>query len=413
MQLMENHQSERALKLMKDHLPYANDEQKFAIAEFYVQWGFYEEATLILKELLNIYPDESELKIMLANIYIELDNDKEAIHLLNDIKENDPIYEQALLQLADLYQSQGLFEVAEQKLLTAKRLNPDEQIIDLALGEFYFSIGEYNKAIIYYEKLYSQTKNLADISIVARLAESLAGAGAYEKSLKFFQELESDDPDILFKYGLTAYHTDRKDIAINAWEKVLEYDAYYHSVYYELAKAYHEEGYLHEAYETAQKGIQMDEFNKELFYLHSKLAHQLGKFEESEQLINRAIKLDADYQEAILFLVELYKEQHKYTKIVQFIKNLKEEGSMDPIYEWELARAYNELEQYDQAFKHYEEAYHYLYDHSEFLKEYGYFLIEDGKVHEAISIFESYLTYEASDVDMQEYVERIKQSLHS
>src|SRR5699024_11877433 len=75
------------------------------------------------------------------------------IELLTSISEDDPAYLQALLQLADLYQSEGLFEVAESKLLEAKNIQPDEPIIDFALGEFFFSTGEYQRAIIHYEKL--------------------------------------------------------------------------------------------------------------------------------------------------------------------------------------------------------------------------------------------------------------------
>lgn len=410
MQLMENQQSDAALKLIKSNLPLANDDQKFAIAEFYLQWGFYEEATSVLQELLRKYPEESELKVMLANIYTEIENDQEAMKLLNEIHEDDPFYIQALLQIADLYQSQGLFEVAEVKLLEAKSLDPHEKIIDLALGEFFFSIGEYKRAIIYYERIYKQTKELANVSIVARLAESLVFSGEYEKALQYFQKLETDDPDTLFKYGFTAYHTDRKDLAIHAWEKVLEYDEYYHSVYYELAKAYREEGFIQKAYETCQKGIQMDEFNKELFYLAGLLAHQLNNIEESQNLITKAIELDADYKEAILFLIELYKEQDKHSDIIQLITKIKKEGSSDPLYEWELARAYNKEELFEDASTQYEEAYHDLNNNSEFLKEYGYFLTEEGKINDAILIFEKYLKYEPTDIDIQEYIERLKQS---
>src|SRR5690625_1462040 len=90
--LMENKQIESALKLINDHLPFMNDDEKYTIVEFYLQWGFFEEALGILQELIRKYPDESELKVLLANIYIELDNDRKAIHLLNDIETDDPSY---------------------------------------------------------------------------------------------------------------------------------------------------------------------------------------------------------------------------------------------------------------------------------------------------------------------------------
>src|SRR5699024_2648049 len=106
----------------------------------------------------------------------DLKDDKLAINLLNDIGEEDPLYIAVLLQLADLYQSEGLYEVAESKLLEAKRFHPTEPIVDFALGELFFSIGEYKRSIIYYEKVFPQTKEVANISIQARLAEAYAAS---------------------------------------------------------------------------------------------------------------------------------------------------------------------------------------------------------------------------------------------
>src|SRR5699024_11335678 len=137
--LMEAKESDKAIALLEDYLPKADDEDKFTMSELYIQWGFLTEAIDILEELSNRFPKETEIKIMLADVYIEQDNDEEAINLLNEIEEDDPAYVQTLMQLADLYQAQGLFEVAEQKLLTAKHYEPNEPIIDFALGELLFS----------------------------------------------------------------------------------------------------------------------------------------------------------------------------------------------------------------------------------------------------------------------------------
>src|SRR5690625_3539133 len=128
--LMENNQTEKALALLESFLPSANEEEKYTIAELYMHWGFLKEATAILTELLRIYADENDIKVMLADIYIELEEDEKAIDLLNDVDEADPAYIQTLIQLADLYEAQSLFEVAEQKLLTAKQLEPNELIIE-------------------------------------------------------------------------------------------------------------------------------------------------------------------------------------------------------------------------------------------------------------------------------------------
>lgn len=408
--LMESKQTEKAISMLDRYLPVADDEEKYTIAELYIQWGFLKEASDVLHELLQKFPKESEIKVMLADVYIELENDEAAIDLLNQIDEDDPAHVQTLIQLGDLYQAQGLFEVAEQKLLTAKQHEPNEPIIDFALGELLFSTGAYTNAIMYYEKVLPVTTEIANVSINDRLAEAYAASGEYEMALEIFQDIESEDPDTLFKYGFTALHAGRRDIAIKAWEHVIELDIYYHSAYYQLAKAYESEEMINEAYQTTKKGIQIDEFNKELYFLAGSLAHQLNEDSESEKWMRESIALDPDYKEAILFIIELFKAKNKEELIINLIQEIKEMGADDPLYEWELARAYNETESYDNALNHYNEAYNSLKQDSDFLKEYGYFLMEEGRVEAAISVFEQYLLQQPLDSETEDYVTRLKQA---
>lgn len=408
--LVENDQADKAIKLLKDYQEKANDDEKFTIAELYIQWGFLHEARSILEDLLELYPEESDLKLSLADIFIELEEDEPAITLLGEIEKGEPAYLQALIQLADLYQAQGLFEVSEQKLLEAKQMDTSEVLIDFALGELYFSIGEYLKAITYYEKIVSKQDEVGHISIKERLSESYAAAGEYEKALDLFKEEKSEDADRLFKHGVTAHQAVRNDIAIKAWEKVIEVDVYYHSAYYHLAKAYEEEGMLTEAYQTAKKGLEMDEYNKELFFIAGSIAHLQGEDEESEKMIREAIALDPDYKEAVLFLIEIFKQGENHSGIVELVEEIKKSGADDPLYDWELARANNEIEAYENALIHYREAYNSLNQDSDFLKEYGYFLTEEGRIREAIPVFQAYTALEPSDDEVDAYLDRLIQS---
>lgn len=408
--LMENKKTKEAIDLLENHLPTADEDEKFTIAELYIQWGIYPQASYILQDLLQQYPDESELRVMLADIYIELDDDEQAINLLNEIEVDDPAYMQTLIQLADLYQAQGLFEVAEQKLLAAKQVDPEEAIIDFALGELAFSTGEYQKAITYYEKILPKTNEVGNISINDRLAEAYAASGEYELALNYFQELESENPDTLFKYGFTAAHANRNDIAIKAWEHVIEIDPHYLSVYYELAKAYETEERIDEAYETINRGLELDDFNKELYFYAANLAHQVNKNDESEKYSREAVAIDPDYKEAVLFLIELLKDQEKHDEIRELLFEIKRLGADDPLYDWELARAFNELELFKDALFHYDEAYNRLNQDSDFLKEYGYFLTEEGKTEKAIIVFRKYLEFQPLETEVEEFLNRLVQS---
>lgn len=405
--LMEQNKTEEAISVLESYLPSASEEERYTIAELYMQWGMLEEAKGILEGLVAQYPKESDLKLMLAEIHIDLQEDEDAIDILNQFTAADEEYLEVLIQLADLYQTQGLFEVAEQKLLEAKRLDPVEPVIDLALGELAFSTGEYTKSIPYYEAVYQVEQVIGDIEIGVRLAEAYAATGEFEKALDFYQSTDSENPDAIFRHGFTAYRANRLDIAINAWEKLIEADPYYQSVYLYLAQSYETEGRVEEAYETAKKGLEIDEFNKELYHLAGMLARRMGNYHESVQMIKQAIAIDPGFKEAILLLTEIYKAEDAFEDIIELLTHTLEMGEEDAAFHWELAKAYAETEQFQQALDNYKKSYPDLREDADFLKEYGYFLVEEGHIRQAILVFNQYLAIEPSDDEVEAYLERL------
>lgn len=409
-QLMDDGNAEEAIAFLQKNEQNASDEKLYMIMEQYYEWGFFEEGIAILENLLDKHPDEGELIVPLTEMYIELQRDEEAIQLLTQIAQDDPFYLESLLLLADVYQAQGLFEVSEQKLLEAKKLAPDEIVIDFALGEFLFSIGQANRSIPFYEKVMEQTKELNGVHIGERLAESHATLGHYDEALAYFKELESQNPDVLFKYGFTAAQTKRYDIAINAWMELVELDPYYHTVYIELSKALKEEGRTEEAYEIIQKGLALDEFNKELYVIAAEIAIQLNKEAEAISYLKEAIVLDHDYQEAVMLLIEMYKATDDFDHIIELITTIQDMGANDPLYDWELAKAFEAMEKYKEAFQKYEQASIHLSHDSDFLKEYGYFLSEEGHFDKASKFLLKYLKLEPLDEDVQSFVERLNNS---
>lgn len=410
-QLVEEGHIEEAMDILDRHLTTCSDDDTALVAQLYMEWGFFEEASTLFEQLLQTYIDNDELRVILASIYIELEKDEQAFELLDMIDKDDPAYAQALLQQADLYESQGLHEVAEQKLLEAKEIMPDEIIIDLALGELLFSIGEYNRALTFYERVVKKEEEIAHVDIKERMAECLAALGQYETALSYYESLEDDNnPDTLFKHGLIAYYAERNVIAIHVWNNLIKLDPYYHSVYVNLSQVLYEEEQFEEAFNIIKKGLKVDEYNKELYLLASKVTFALNLSDESEHYAREAIKLDVDYKEAILFLVNMLKNDENYEEIVNVIRGINEAHTYDPDYEWELAKALYELESYEESLKIYGDIYNDLKNNSIFLKEYGYFLTEEGQINEAIDVFTNYLQLIPDDEDIILFLERLETS---
>lgn len=288
-------QAEKYLKSIKET---GTDEEIFTSAEELHQLGFLLEAKELYEQLIQSYPDEGELKILLSEVYLDLDQEDEAIFQLDTIMETDPDYPRALLLLADLYQMQGLIEVSERKLQEAKEILPDEPIIDFALGELYSASGNYVDAIKYYRTVLNQGhETIAGNNIHGRLAEVLSSAGEFEEALPHYDQALEEHLEIntLFGFGFTAYKAGHYRKAIEIFLKLKDIDPEFHSLYLYLGRAYEQEEDVKQALETVKAGLKVDEFNKELYQFGGKIALKSGEEALAEDYFRNALALDPGY----------------------------------------------------------------------------------------------------------------------
>lgn len=403
-QLVENGNPEQGLEILRKHKSECSHEEKFEIAETYFKWGLAEEAKEIIEELMFMYPDEGELAVFMAEILIDLDQEEEALTYLEDITERDSAYIQALILQADLYQMQGLHEVSEQKLLMAKQTMPEEQIIDFALAELFFSQAEYKKSISYYKGLIDNHDSIVGVNLSARLAEALSAIGEFEESLVHFQKAIKDAEDIntLFNYGFTALQAGYNITAIETFNRLKELDPEYYSLYLHLAKAYEQEGMISESYEAVTEGLKEDDLNKDLHYYGGKLAMKLGDQQAIEYHLRQAIAIDPGFVDATLALTKFLIHEKRFEDVVECLTEVMNYGEHDIQFDWDLAHSKNKLEEYSDALNHYRLAYTSFKDDRDFLEEYGYFLMEEGNREEAQKIFRELLKLEPTNIEIEE-----------
>ncbi|WP_461200644.1 tetratricopeptide repeat protein [Anoxybacillus sp. TBDG-1] len=401
-QLVEQGDVERALALAEQLKQNGNDEERYMLADQLFSWGLLEEAESLVRMLLTRYPDERELQLFLAEIYTEMDKEEEALELLMDIEEDDLYYVRACLLMADLYQMQGLDEVSEQKLLKAYEKMPDEPLVQFALAELYFTTGQYQKSLLYYEQVINKTKTLAGTVIAQRIAEAYSLLGEFERSLSYYEEALNERFDVhtLFQYGFTAYQAEAYKTAIAKFSELKVLDREYVPLYLFLAKSYEQEGDIQQSYEIAKEGLTIDEWNKELLVYTGKIALKLGKREKAKMYIEKALDIDPGYLEALFIQTSLLFHEERYEDVVRVIQQAIDQGEYDPQFEWELAKAKQKLEMYDQALNHYEEAYTFFKDDPNFLYDFGYFLFEEGRRKRAKDIFEQLLRIDPTNEEI-------------
>ncbi|WLD91816.1 lipopolysaccharide assembly protein LapB [Alkalihalobacillus sp. AL-G] len=398
------------LALLKQLRDKSDHETLLEIAQLYYELGFIEEAIDVTEELIAFYPDVNELKVFAAELNVEVDREEEALDLLSTIHSEDAEYLQAMLLSADLYERQGLAEVAEQKLLEAKRHAPNEPVVSFGLGEFYLFQGNFHRGVLYYQELYEQgIKEMNGISVLLRLAESLSGSGAFEEALRFYEEgiNEETNPDAWFGYGLTATRVEEYQKAINAFNRLKDLDPQYTTLYPLLAKAYEEEGANKEAVETYLEGIRLDEFNEDLYLQAGRLALRMNDFEKGEELLKHTLSINPANSDACLAIMTFYATEERYEELIDLGIEVERYGDIDHESNWRIAQAYRELENDEIAIKRYETAYNGLNDRVEFLEDYGTYMLEIGQRNEAIALYKRALDIDPSLTQLEDEIMRL------
>lgn len=407
--LLENGQHEEALIKYEVILKNGSNDERLLLGEELFRYGFLDEAKKLYERLLETYPEEGEILVPLAEIFIELGEEDEAIQTLSRINEADPSYPESLLLQADLYQMEGLYEVSEQKLLKAKAALPNEVIIDFALGELYLEQGRFIEAIRSYEKVLPEETEIVGVNVHQRLGDAYSAGGAFEEALPHYEKALEDSLEIntLFHYALTAYQAGMNKTAIEKFTELKELDHEYHSLYLYLAKAYEREEDLENSFRAIQDGLRYDEYNKELYFLGGKIALKLGDEENAEQLLRQALALDPEYIEAALTINKLFLHQERYEEVMEIINLFKTNEIEEPQLIWDEAKALQHMEEYSQSLNKYQLAYNFLKNDIDFLTDYGYFLMEEGKRAEAAEIFTILLKKDPSNEEYEEILQRL------
>lgn len=231
---IEGGQLDRAHHLFKLARKHDDDETRFNLAEELYGIGFTPEAKQLYTDLLTKYPDEGDVLTALADIAVADGDNDAALNYLDRVKPDNPAYVQALLAVADLYQTQGLYEVSAQKLHEAAQLAPDEPVITFAQGELNRAWGHTQDAAAAYLRLLDQGEELiAGVNVRGRYGEALGNLGRYEDAVAVFDDVGIDalTLDETFQLGVMDIELKEYKDAVDALQRVVGQDETYTSAY--------------------------------------------------------------------------------------------------------------------------------------------------------------------------------------
>lgn len=372
------------------------------LAEYLESIGFLHQAKAIYEKIKPLYP---EVSINLAQIAAE-DGDLESAFLyLDAISEESEDYLSALLVMADLYQMEGLTDVARDKLLLASELT-DEPLVIFGLAELEYELENDKTAIDYYAKLDNREMlEMTGISTYQRIGRSYANLGKFEVAIEFLEkalEIEYDDATA-FELGVILYDQGEYQKA-NLYLKQLDTMnpdfAGYEYIYALSLQADHR---AEEGLRLVQQGLTKNEFDSQLLLLASQLSYETHDKKAAESYLLLAKDLAEDVEEVLLRLSTLYLEDERYEEVIAL---LSEDIEM-VLTKWNIAKAYQELDQEEEAFELYKEISVDLSENPEFLQDYAYILREFAYPDEARKMAERYLKLVPDDINMATFMEEL------
>lgn len=374
-----------------------------ALGEYLESIGFLPHAKRIYLQLADDYP---ELNINLAQIAAEDDAIEEAFLYLDKVSKDSPNYLSALLVMADLYDMEGLTEVAREKLLQAVGISPEPLVI-FGLAEIDMSLQYFKEAIDYYAQLDNrQILELTGISTYQRIGRAYASLGKFEAAIEFLEKavaIEYED-EAVFELATLLYDQENYQKA-NLYFKQLEtINPDYPGYEYGYALSLHEEHKTSEALRLVQQGLRKNAFDSQLLLLASQLSYELHDRQNAENYLLQAKEVAVDDEEILMRLATLYFDAERFEEVIA----LNRETIDNVLTKWTIAKAYHALEQEEVALALYNEISANLAENPEFLQDYAYLLREFGQFHKAIQMATAYLRQVPDDVNMQDFLDHIK-----
>ncbi|MFS1664141.1 hypothetical protein [Streptococcus sp. zg-JUN1979] len=373
------------------------------LAEYLESIGFLQDAKRIYLALREDYP---HVAINLAQIAAEDGAIEEAFLYLEGIPEDSDDYVTALVVMADLYDMEGLDDVAHDKLVLAHSIS-DDPLITLGLAELELGLGRFEEALKHYASLDNRMiLEQTGISTYQRIGRIYASLGKFEAAAEFLEksvEIAYDDQTV-FELATLLYDMTEYQKAALYFKQLDTINPDFAGYEYPYALTLRQEHQLKEALRLVQQGLGKNSFDGQLLLLASQLSYENHDSQAAERYLLKAKELVEDDEEVLMRLTNLYLEQERYEEVVA----LDKEGIDNVLTKWNIARSYRALEEEDKAYELYQDVAKDLADNPDFLKDYAYLLHAYGYQDKARELAERYLTYVADDMEMHDFVSYLR-----
>ena len=372
------------------------------LAEYLSMMGFSSESRQVYEAISQENTANTDIILNLAEMKVDDGDLDGALALLYQVASTDDNYVAALVMIADLYQLDGVWEAALEKLQETSTIS-DSPLVSFAIAELHYNQANWQEAIDYFAKLSQrQILELTKVSIYQRIGTAYASLGEFENAEKFLEkslEINHDDT-VLFELAQISAVLGEHKRAIDYFKQLDALAPDFDGYAYPYAQALIEENEFDSAFAVAKDGLSKNPTDVPLLHLTSRIAYALHDLKASETYLVQALDLAELHDETIFLLSNLYLLQADYEAVINLAPLLDDDHALA---RWNIAKAYVELEQDTAALAIYDEIdQSVLADNPEFLLDYAHILIRNGRANDAKLSLTQYLASVPDDENAQE-----------
>lgn len=358
---------------LHDYTEESDLELLFVLGDMLMQLGDTIHALNIFEYLYSVVGHDDNLLSYIVEIYIVDNRLDDALLLINDAEKTPTV----LMLKSELFQQMNLNDVALKALYEARELS-DDMVIDFAIAELLYYIGDINDAVRFYQNvLEHDVDKVNNINIHQRLADIYVNQMNFEHALSHLNQVDESEytNDDFYLKSIIYYYLERYEEAEKTLMKVVSNEPYYTNAYVLLMKVYEENYEYDKAYQLLEDYVVLDKENANIFYNLGRLAIRLGKVDEANESFRKATELDETYDDAYRILFQNLLTDDTPEDIEHYLPHI-DTDNLTPQSLHLLANIEALNENDEEASKYYETAYSYLNDDTDFLYDYYQYLLE-------------------------------------
>ena len=127
---------------------------KIQLAQLYLMTEEKDSAIIVYEDILSKWPDKLEIKYELGRLYSETGRSAKALKMLNEIESENGISEPVTMLKEQIYVNEKKYDQAIRELNAIIRADPEEIKYLGVLAELYTTIGQKDKALATYKKIF-------------------------------------------------------------------------------------------------------------------------------------------------------------------------------------------------------------------------------------------------------------------